>query len=179
MNDAGLLLQSEVGTPTFVPHQTRSGSTTVDLQWMSPACYNWATVCKTDSSFEQSHFSDHLAIITELDLPSRPLSTLQPRTRPNWAKTNWESYKLHLSSRLAPTLELLREPPGFVDVSEVAEMITSAITYAIKESTPTLTISHRTRRWWCAETLNPLKGHANNLRRKAQRTNSRADRVLY
>lgn len=146
----------------------------MDLQWMNPACYDWATVCKTDSSFEHSHFSDHLAIITELDLPSKPLSDLQPRTIPNW-----ETFKSHLSSELLPILESLKEPVEDFNVEETANAITSAISAAVTESTPTLTISHRTRRWWCARTLNPLKGHANNLRRKAQRTNSRADRVLY
>lgn len=70
MNDAGLLLRSEAGTPTFVPRQARSGQTTVDLQWMSLSCYDWATVCKTDCEFHYSHFSNHLAIVTELNLPS-------------------------------------------------------------------------------------------------------------
>lgn len=171
MNDARLLLWSEAGNPTFIPHRARSGSTPFDLQWMIPSCYDWATVCKTDSGFKHSHFSDHLSIATKLDLPSRPLSTLQPRTRLTWAKTNWEGYKTNLSSGLLPILEVLRDHPVGFDVNVKADAITS--------STPSLTISHHTRRWWCAKTLNPLKGHTNNLRRTAQRTNSPADRVLY
>lgn len=146
---------------------------------MSPSCYDWATVCKTDRDFEQSHFSDHLAIVTELDLPTRPLSTIPPRIRPNWTKTNWETYKAHLNTHLTPILESQLRQTTTYSVDEDADAITSAITGAIQVSTPNLTITHRARRWWCAKTLNPLKGHANNLRRKAQRTNSHSDRVVY
>lgn len=179
MNEAGLLLGSEAGTPTFIPHQARSGQTTVDLQWMKASCYNWATVCRTDSNFEKSHFSDHLAIITELDLPTKPLSSIPPRTKTNWAKANWETFRTQLSTHLGPILESLRLQPDALDVDETANNITTALTAAIHASTPNLTLSHHTRRWWCAKTLNPLKVHANNLRRKAQRTNSHADRVAY
>lgn len=80
---------------------------------------------------------------------------------------------------MLPILIAFRDNPRTQNVDDVAEAITSAITSAIQASTPTLTISHRKRHWWCAKTLNPLTGHANNLRRRAQRTNARADRVLY
>lgn len=69
MNDQGLLLRSEPGIPTFISNHRHAGQTTVDLQWMSPSGYEWATVYKTDVEFEHSYFSDHRAIITELDLP--------------------------------------------------------------------------------------------------------------
>lgn len=64
MNEAGLLLRSEPGVPTYISNHARAGETTVGLQWTSPGCYDWAMVCKTDESFKQSHFSDHLAIVT-------------------------------------------------------------------------------------------------------------------
>lgn len=86
------MLRSETGVPTCNSNHARAGETTVDLQWTSPDCYDWATICKTDTSFEHAHFSDHLAIITKLDLPSNPLSLIQPKSKPNWSKTDWELY---------------------------------------------------------------------------------------
>lgn len=40
MNEAGLILRSEPGIPTFISNHARAGETTVDLQWMTPECYN-------------------------------------------------------------------------------------------------------------------------------------------
>lgn len=45
MNNAGLLLRSERGVPTYISNQTRNRQNTVDLQWLLPDCYDWATVC--------------------------------------------------------------------------------------------------------------------------------------
>jgi exonuclease III len=66
MNEAGLLLRSEKGIPTYISNQAQNRQTTVDLQWLSPECYNWATICRIDTDLKRSHFSDHVAIITEL-----------------------------------------------------------------------------------------------------------------
>lgn len=74
MNDAGLLLQLE----TYISNQSRNQPTIVDLQWHTPECYEWATVCRTESDFDHSHFSDHVAITTELDLPASPLADPTP-----------------------------------------------------------------------------------------------------
>lgn len=179
MNAANLILRPEVGVPTFIPNQARSSPTTADLQWLSPECYDWATVCKTDSDFTHSHFSDHTAIITELDLLSNPLVDLQPCTSPNWSKTDWEVYNTTLSSHLLPVLRQIQSSHEVDLVNNLADGISNAITQAITTSTPILKVSQRTRRWWCAKTLNPLKGHATNLRRRAPRSGLSADRVLY
>lgn len=72
-NEQGLVLRSEPGIPTFISNHRTSGQTTVDLQWMIPKFYDWATVCCTDVNSEDCHFFDHRAIITEIDLPSNPL----------------------------------------------------------------------------------------------------------
>lgn len=181
MNDQGLLLRSEPGIPTFISNHRHTGQTTVDLQLMSPSGYKWATVCKTDVEFEHSHFSDHRAIITELDLPDNPLRDLITRQKANWSKTDWERYSttvnIHLAPALCTLLDTSTHPQQRVD--SAAELITTAINKVVEASTPTLTVSQRSRRWWCAETLNPLKGHANNLRRKAQHTGAPDDRILY
>lgn len=100
------MLRSEAGVPTFVSNQARAGETTVDLQWASPECYDWATVCKTNTTFEQSHCSDHLTIVTELDLPSDPLSQGQPKSKPNWGKTDWELFNTTMNTNLLPILQL-------------------------------------------------------------------------
>lgn len=178
MNKAGLLLRSKPGVPTFISNHARQGETTVNLQWMSLECYDWATVFRTDTSFECAHFSDHLALTIKLDLPASPLTSLQERAQPNWSKTNWEVYRATLSTHLLPMLTTLANT-STSEVGDLATGLTNAVTRAIEASTPTLTVSQRSRRWWCANTLNPLKGHANNLRRRAQRTRAPADRVLY
>lgn len=47
------------------------------------------------------------------------------------------------------------------------------------EAGPLEKINHKTRWWWYAELLNPLKGNTLNLRRTSQCTNSKADKVAY
>ncbi|EGG08976.1 uncharacterized protein MELLADRAFT_61521 [Melampsora larici-populina 98AG31] len=79
MNTAGLLLRSKAGVPTFTSNNAQGSQTTVDLQWTSPECYDWATTCVTDTQFKHSHFSDHMAILTELDLPANPLENFKPK----------------------------------------------------------------------------------------------------
>lgn len=162
MNKAGLMLRLEAGVPTSISNHARTGETMVDLQWASPECYDWATVCKIDTSSEQSHFSDHLAIVTELDLPSNPLLQVQPKSKPNWSKTNWELYQTTLSANLLPILRACAQPEQ-PDIDEFLANITLAIEQAIEALTPSLTIKQKSRRWWSTETLNPLKHQANYL----------------
>ncbi|KAH9812102.1 hypothetical protein DFH28DRAFT_899853 [Melampsora americana] len=83
MKTAGLLLWLEAGVLTFTSSNTQGSQKTVDLQWLSPDCYNWATVCKSYTGFEHSHFSDYMAIVMELDLSASPLDGYTPRPRPN------------------------------------------------------------------------------------------------
>lgn len=78
MSDHGLLLRSEPGIPTHFSNNRQGSETTIDLQWLSPACYEWATRCVTDSTLTHSHFSDHAAIITELTIPEPDYEVAPP-----------------------------------------------------------------------------------------------------
>lgn len=129
-------------------------------------------------TFEHSHFSDHLALTTELDLPLRTLTHTPERSRPHWSKTNWDLYRTTLSTNHTPILTSLSNPAQ-ADVDGLALSVNTAIDLALEALTPTVTFSQKSRRWWCAATIHPLKGHANNLRRKAQHTRKPGDRVIY
>lgn len=178
MNKAGLLLRSEPGIPTFMSNQSHNCQTTVDLQCHSTECHDWATVCRTEKDFDHSHFSDHAAITTK-DLPTNPLTNIPPRTRLNWSKTDWEGYRSTLTPLLPPILRELANGPLDRGVDNLAESITVAIEEGISKSTPVLKITQRSKYWWCATTLNPLKGHATNLQPRSQRSGRPEDNVLY
>lgn len=64
-------------------------------------------------------------------------------------------------------------------IDEFALQIEQAITRAQHATIPKAKINLRTRRWWDPTVLNPLKGHALNLRRLAQRTKLPADKIAY
>lgn len=122
---------------------------------------------------------DHLAILTELDLPTYLPVNTKPHTPPDWSKTDWDKYWSTISPRLTPALFLLATNPAGDQVDSIAELITMAFDKTIKALNPLLKIGQRSRRWWCAETLNPLNGHAMNLRRRAQHSGELSDNVLY
>lgn len=180
MSDHGLLLRSEPGVPTHFSNNRQGSKTTIDLQWHSPACYEWATVCMTDSSLTHSHFSDHAAIITELTVTDPDLNIAPSRERFNWAKADWPTFTLSVAPRLQ---HISTTQPSSLNsqasIDNLALQIKQAITQSQHETLPIVTLNHRARRWWNAEVLNPLKGNALNLRRKAQRSNVRADKVAY
>lgn len=173
-NENGLILRAEPGVPTIISNHKHSGQKTVDLQWMTPKCYDWATLCRTDVNFEELHLSGNRAIITELNLPSSQLHEITAKTIPNCTNTDWGFYCASLNSLLVQTLRTVADAaiPPEEKVNLVADQ-------AIDAWTPDLTISQHSRGWWCAKTLNPLKCHANNLRHRAPRTGTPADRALY
>lgn len=176
----GLLLRSEPGIPTHYSNNRQGSETTIDLQWHSPACYEWANVCTTDSSLTHSHVSDHAAIITKLTLPYPELNITLQRCRPNWSKADWGAY----TDRLTPLLSELQETPSAAlasqqDIDNYAKQLEESITQAKQHAVPNLKIKQSSKRLWNAETLNPLKGHALNLRRIAQRSKAPSDKIEY
>lgn len=176
----GLLLRSEPGVPTHFSNNRQGSETTIDLQWHSPACYDWATVCSTDTTLTHSHFSDHAAIITEISIPDPDLTIAVQRCRPNWSKADWKAY----ADTLTPLLSELQDTPltslkRQQDVDQYAAQLEAAIKQAQHGAVPDLKIRQSSRRWWNAEVLNPLKGHALNLRRVAQWSKAPHDKIEY
>lgn len=180
MTDHNLLLRSEPGIPTHFSNNRQGSQTTVDLQWHSPDCHEWAITCSTDISLQHSHFSDHAAIITELSIPDPSLNIAPDTFRFSWSKADWHLYSTHVRAALIPLSQMdISTLITQSDIDFYASKIEQAITDAQREAIPQIKIKQSSRRWWDAATLNPLKGHALNLRRKAQRTNSRDDKTAY
>lgn len=180
MTDHGLLLRSKPGIPTHFSNNRQGSQTTIDLQWHLPASYDWATVCKTDSSLTHSHFSDHAAILTEWNIPGQVKDVAMTRTRFNWAKADWQRFSDAVGPPLTRlSLTHLSDLPSQSSIDDSAMKIEKAIKEAQEIAVPVSKITSETRRWWDPDILNPLKGHALNLRRKDQRSNTRADKVAY
>lgn len=108
MSEAGLDLRSEKGTPTVYPSNPSHANTTVDLLWLSPACHEWATVCRTDVDHEYSHLSDHAAILTEISLPD-PVPAKQPAYR-RWKAFDPTTFENHLTAALETHSASLTDP---------------------------------------------------------------------
>lgn len=156
----GLLLRSEPGIPTHYSNNRQGSETTIDLQWHSPVCYDWATVCTTDTTLAHSHFSIHAAIVTEITLPDPNLNIATQQCRPNWSKADWKFY----IDTLTPLLSDLQATPvesleNQQDVDQYALRLEHSINHAQRQAVPDLKINQSSRRWWNAEVLNPLKGH--------------------
>lgn len=180
MTDHGLLLRSEPGVPTHFSNNRQGSETTIDLQWHSPACYEWATVCKTETTLTHSHFSDHAAIITELSIPGQSEDNTLTRFRPNWALANWPRFTVLANEalqRLSLSLRLTLLTQEGID--NLATQVENTIVSARQQEVPLAKISPKTRRWWDPSVLSPLKGHALNLRRIAQRSKANTDKIAY
>lgn len=126
MSEAGLSLRSECGIPTFYPSNLAHASTTIDLQWVSPTCLDWAVSCVTDVEHTFSHLSDHAAITSTFLLPSPPPNL--ERTRRNWRKLDASKFKDTLSAEL-DNLQIDAQPTIScqLDLDRQASLITQAI----------------------------------------------------
>lgn len=175
-----LLLRSEPGVPTHFSNNRQGSETTIDLQWHSPACYEWATICSTNTTLAHSHFSDHAAIITELTLPDPNLNISIQRCRPNWSEANW---KAHTDLMTPPLSKLKRTSVSSLQTQQDIDLYAKRLEYLIacaqRQAVPELKLRQSSRRWWNTEVLNPLKGHTLQLRRVAQRTTAPDDKVGY
>lgn len=159
------------------PHLTHS-NTTVDLQWVSPVCYDWMTSCVTDVKHVHSHLSDHAAIISAILPPSPP--SLITRTFRNWKKLDVVRFKEAFLSSLDPLRPaiktLVHDQQGLDDQ---AGLVTEIVVRTMDTCVPKLPTRNGAKRWWDKATLSPLKASARRLRRLYQRTRDQPSRLAY
>ncbi|KAF8601242.1 hypothetical protein BDV93DRAFT_402811, partial [Ceratobasidium sp. AG-I] len=100
--------------------------------------------------------TDHLPIATVLDVT--PLQACHT-PRPNFAKADWHLYRSRLKELLAslPGLQLVKTQ---AELDDRVSAIRTAISQAVKDSIPTLTLDIRSKRWWTKE----LKAHRREVR---------------
>lgn len=174
-----LLLRSEPGIPTFIPNSTRKTKTTIDLQWMNDQADDLTLSCVTDTSLAFSHTSDHAAIKTTLLLPSpaTPPPTLPPRF--DWRKADRDALGEALEAALLPLVDQFRNHTSLQDLDDQVSRLTSTIQEVIDNLVPKSKPNPSARRWWCKETLDPLKKSSNRLRRQFNRLNTEESRRKY
>lgn len=168
MSTASLDLRSECGVPTFYPPNPNHANTKVDLTWVSPLLFDWTTLCKTDTEQTHSHLSDHAGIITEFSLPGPvPVTNRMYRRWKTFDPTAFKEKLKHTLAASSTALGLL--PATQQDLDEQADLLTGAVTSALDATLPKISARPNTKRWWDAETLNPLESKAHQLRRASQR----------
>lgn len=178
MTEAGLSLRSPSGIPTFYPPSLHHANTTIDLFWVSPACFDWVVRCVTDVEHHHSHLSDHAAITSSVRLPT-PLTSLV-RTARRWKGFDATQFELDLASALTTThLEVFTTASSQATLDLQVNLLTEAVTASMNKHAPRLEISPGAKRWWDKATLNPLKHNAQRLRRLYQKRRDAPTKTAY
>lgn len=157
-----LVIVSQCGTPTRIATQLGHSDTTIDLVWTSLEAADAVVECRTLPRTDLDFLSDHLAIVTTIDLALPPPSTSQPYL---WDSANWE-----LAITTATTLFADWSPPldtaHDVDAA-FAEMVELTV-QVCETAVPRARTSEHSKRWW-SEGLSPLRRQASRKRREWQR----------
>jgi len=171
MSDHDLTVRSQQGIPTFANEQGHK--TVIDLVLVTSDIYDNVITCNTDQDLNFDHGSDHLAIITHVNLylPRHP-----PTPRRNFRKLDHE-----LAAKLAASsFEKWIDPstaPRSID--RAIQALTDKLAAIAESTTPSTQITWRSRRWWNKDILNPLKESTSRSRRKAHKTGTPEDQEAW
>lgn len=170
MLDYDLQLVSECGVPTFLRGETQ---TTIDLVLANEAAATALIECRTLPKLDFDMLSDHLGIVTQIQVSLAEPLTSRPSYR--WTKMD---HDLALSS-IEGILRRWTPPdrtPDDVDraATELHEAIIDAFSASVPESRPSI----HEKRWWSPE-LHPLKQEAARLRRRWQTIRTDENHLAY
>ena len=174
--DALIDLAAMLGLSPLLPPGTityPSAGTAIDLVWGNSEATSRMMSCKVADKHD--HASDHLPIETTLALP---MDIPQPSPPYNYAKTNWQELDRKLVEYLPNPSSLKQEEITAHDVDRFADELTTAISKAVKETTPRKRPCPHSKRWWTAE-LTALRREANRLRNTYRRTKLNIDKVAW
>lgn len=128
-----------VGTITFEEADRRS---TIDLSLTTIGLVDRLIRCGVDE--EIKHDSDHLPIVTSLDLA---ITQLRPKSRLKWKAIEEAVFTKTLRRQLPP----IRRPRTKTALDTYVTEITTALTAAIEEGVPRCLLTPRSRAGWNEE----------------------------
>ena len=170
--DTGMELALPGGTPTHQHNVTKKWSR-LDQVFISDHSEQILTSCDTRADL-QGIMTDHLPIITELDLNIGP-ATENPIT--NYREVDWDEFRKVLEVQLSklPLPQVIRTQR---QLDACCETLTDAIQKTIELQVPISEITPKSKRWWTKE-LTQLQKQANKLGRQSYtQRNDRAHTVL-
>ena len=141
-----------------------------DLVWGNARMEGKVQRCQV--AYNYDHSSDHLPIITTLDLKPEKMEELP---KYNFEKTNWELLKAKIIEFLPP---ITNEPASPAMVDKLAEDLTAALAKAIEYMTPRRRISPFSKRWWTEELMKGRR-ETNKARNRFRRTENEEDRRIW
>ena len=157
-----LVIVSQCGTPTRVSTQLGHSDTTIDLVWASLEAADAIVECRTLPKHDLDFLSDHLALVTTVNLALPPPNLSQPLL---WDSANWDvaiATATDLFSRWRPPLNSAAEiDSAFTEMVDLVGRVCEA-------AVPRARSSQHAKRWW-SEGLSPLRHEASRKRRIWQR----------
>jgi hypothetical protein len=173
--DSLIDLTASLGLNLMLPSGTiiyPNAGITIDLVWGNETAINNVLKCKIAEN--QDHGSDHLPIETVISISPTQIPTPEPMF--NFAKTNWEDFKIQLKQYLpSPAYQVCKTR---ADIDKHIEQLVDVITSAIEMTTPKVRPSPHSKRWWTKE-LTQLKREANRLRKVYQLTRHHIDKMAW
>lgn len=148
-SQAGLLLATEPGTVTW----ERQGSScqTLDLVFLTRNLHQRVLSCRSNP--EQSHGSDHLPIITTLQVAKLPATPSLPR--PQWKKADWEKVNQAVQSRLQALDHVPLRTEQELD--QVIARLQDILQQAVKDYIPVAKPSNYAKMSWTQESQRMVK----------------------
>ncbi|KZV59439.1 hypothetical protein PENSPDRAFT_595458, partial [Peniophora sp. CONT] len=159
------------GIPTLQLGRT-GGWSRPDNVWISLALYDNLTLCDTDPAHRG--LSDHLPIVTTLDIP---IDTLPPEPTRNARLTVWDDFRAHLQRELAK----LSQPSDIESQEELDEVIngiTAAAQSAIEAKVPLSKAREYVKAWWTSE-LTAMTKSLNKLNHEAHKWRGLRDHPIH
>ena len=126
---------------------------------------SWRVLDDTDFA------SDHSALFSCLS--TRP--SADTKTHLNWKSVHWESFRLALQTELHSLLSDFSSINNATDLHHFAQLLTLGFGRVIDQHVPTRRLSWASNPWW-SQDLDVLRHRLSRLRRRWQRTKTRADK---
>lgn len=165
------------GVITFENHTDPSSGTTIDLVWVNQQADDSIVACVVYENNVLNHHSDHRAMVTVIsikrDTASAP-ETLHPSEK-NWHKVDQAKFLLELKALLPPLSHITTD----ADIDTLDNLLLTAMTTALSNSSPVKTRQFKHKSWWNPTTMQPLRQAAAKARRQAKTHPTNEHRAMY
>ncbi|KAI0993834.1 hypothetical protein K3495_g14350, partial [Podosphaera aphanis] len=141
LESKGMKLILPEGTITW---KSRNSQSTLDLAFTSNSLEETIIRCHPSEELESS--SDHLPLITELQVELSREAQLDPR--PQWKKADWSSINQRLSAKLSPVTTNMRPLTSPAAIDQTITEITRAIQETVEELVPKSNPSPYAKPYW-------------------------------
>jgi hypothetical protein len=116
--------------------------------------------------------SDHEVVLFQISMLHPEAEHETPKPRLNWCKTNWDAFTStlqKLSTNNYPLWSSAHANPTVHQLDNWRSLLQDMIATAATQSTPTLVLSPRSKRWWSPE-VEHTRAAITRARRRWQKT---------